>query len=42
MQGGVSAFGPLIVNSFGYTKFQSTLLNMPSGACQIAALWTSG
>ncbi|RDW82343.1 hypothetical protein BP6252_03455 [Coleophoma cylindrospora] len=40
--GGVSAFGPLIINGFGYTKFESTLLNMPTGACQIAALWISG
>ncbi|KAH7007075.1 major facilitator superfamily domain-containing protein [Ilyonectria destructans] len=40
--GGVSAFGPLIVNGFGYSQFQSTLLNMPSGAAQIMALWTSG
>ncbi|KAJ9151759.1 Major facilitator superfamily domain, general substrate transporter [Pleurostoma richardsiae] len=40
--GSVTAFGPLIVNGFGFTKFQSTLLNMPSGACQIMALWISG
>ncbi|KAH8896863.1 MFS general substrate transporter [Thozetella sp. PMI_491] len=40
--GAVSAFGPLIVKSFGFTQLQSTLLNMPSGACQIMALWISG
>ncbi|KAH8669093.1 major facilitator superfamily domain-containing protein [Xylariales sp. PMI_506] len=40
--GGVSAFAPLIVNGFGFTQFQSTLLNMPSGAAQIIALWISG
>ncbi|PCG94221.1 Major facilitator superfamily domain, general substrate transporter [Penicillium occitanis (nom. inval.)] len=40
--GGVSAFAPLIVNSFGFTKFQSTLLGMPSGASQVLSLWISG
>ncbi|KIM97181.1 hypothetical protein OIDMADRAFT_130322 [Oidiodendron maius Zn] len=40
--GSISAFGPLIVNGFGFTKFQSTLLNMPSGAAQILALWIAG
>lgn len=41
-QGAVSAFAPLIVNGFGFTKFQSTLLGMPSGASQVLALWISG
>ncbi|CAI7638702.1 unnamed protein product [Penicillium crustosum] len=40
--GAVSAFAPLIVNGFGFTKFQSTLLGMPSGASQVLALWISG
>ncbi|KAH8669089.1 major facilitator superfamily domain-containing protein [Xylariales sp. PMI_506] len=40
--GGVTAFGPLIVNSFGFTTFESTLLNMPAGAAQIMALWITG
>ncbi|KAJ0413375.1 major facilitator superfamily domain-containing protein [Aspergillus carlsbadensis] len=40
--GGVSAFAPLIVNGFGFSRFESTLLNMPSGAAQIMVLWISG
>lgn len=40
--GGVTAFAPLIVNGFGYNRFQSTLLNMPSGGAQVLALWISG
>ncbi|KAH8205254.1 hypothetical protein TruAng_000501 [Truncatella angustata] len=40
--GAVTAFGPLIINGFGYTKFQTTLLGMPSGAAQVLALWISG
>ncbi|CAI7636454.1 unnamed protein product [Penicillium glandicola] len=40
--GAVSAFAPLIVNGFGFTKFESTLLGMPSGASQVLALWISG
>jgi len=42
LQGAVSAFAPLIVNGFGFNKFDSTLLGMPSGACQMMALWISG
>ncbi|KAK6209245.1 hypothetical protein LQW54_006457 [Pestalotiopsis sp. IQ-011] len=40
--GAITAFGPLIINGFGFTKFQSTLLGMPSGAAQVLALWISG
>lgn len=40
--GAVSAFGPLIINGFGYNKFQTTLLGMPSGAAQVMALWIAG
>ncbi|KAJ5376446.1 hypothetical protein N7509_013332 [Penicillium cosmopolitanum] len=40
--GAVSAFAPLIVNGFGFSKFNSTLLGMPSGASQVLALWISG
>ncbi|EOD44417.1 putative mfs allantoate protein [Neofusicoccum parvum UCRNP2] len=40
--GGVVAFGPLIVEGFGYSTLGTTLLGMPSGATQIAALWLSG
>lgn len=41
-QGGISAFAPLLVNGFGFNKFESTLLGMPSGAAQVLALWISG
>ncbi|KAJ5980089.1 hypothetical protein N7481_007387 [Penicillium waksmanii] len=40
--GAVSAFAPLIVNGFGFSKFNSTLLGMPSGASQVLGLWISG
>ncbi|KAJ5578604.1 uncharacterized protein N7459_007568 [Penicillium hispanicum] len=40
--GSVSAFAPLIVNGFGFSKFSSTLLGIPSGASQVLALWISG
>jgi len=35
--GGVTTFGPLIVNSFGFDKFRTILLNIPFGAVQIVA-----
>lgn len=35
--GGISAFGPLIIQSFGFGKFQTILFNMPFGAVQIIA-----
>jgi MFS transporter, ACS family, allantoate permease len=37
--GAVTAFGPLVVNGFGYSTFQTTLLGMPIGATQVAGLW---
>ncbi|KAM0806808.1 putative Major facilitator superfamily domain-containing protein [Seiridium cardinale] len=40
--GAISAFGPLIVNGFGFTKFQATLLGMPTGVTQVMALWIAG
>lgn len=35
--GGISAFGPLIIQGFGFGKFQTILFNMPFGAVQIIA-----
>lgn len=35
--GGISTFGPLIINSFGFNKFNTILLNIPFGAVQIVA-----
>ncbi|OBT52754.1 hypothetical protein VE04_04846 [Pseudogymnoascus sp. 24MN13] len=35
--GGITTFGPLIVNSFGFNKFSTILLNIPFGAVQIVA-----
>lgn len=35
--GGITTFGPLIVQSFGFTQFQTILFNMPFGAVQIVA-----
>ncbi|KAF8861432.1 MFS general substrate transporter [Acephala macrosclerotiorum] len=35
--GGVTTFGPLIVNSFGFDSFRTILLNIPFGAVQIIA-----
>ncbi|ETS74221.1 hypothetical protein PFICI_14087 [Pestalotiopsis fici W106-1] len=40
--GAITAFGPLILNGFGFTKFQATLLGMPTGATQVMALWIAG
>ncbi|RDW87916.1 hypothetical protein BP5796_03610 [Coleophoma crateriformis] len=34
--GGLTAFGPSIISSFGFTTDQSTLLNMGSGAATVA------
>lgn len=33
--GGITTFGPLIINSFGFDSFKTILLNMPFGAVQI-------
>lgn len=35
--GGITTFGPLIIQSFGFGKFQTILFNMPFGAVQIIA-----
>ncbi|KAG9376649.1 MFS 1 domain containing protein [Pyrenophora tritici-repentis] len=35
--GGISAFGPLIIQSFGFGQFQTILFNMPFGLVQIVA-----
>jgi hypothetical protein len=35
--GGITTFGPLIVNSFGFSPFNTILLNIPFGAVQIIA-----
>ncbi|KAH8800890.1 major facilitator superfamily domain-containing protein [Xylogone sp. PMI_703] len=35
--GGITTFGPLIVNSFGFDQFKTILLNIPFGAVQIIA-----
>lgn len=35
--GGITTFGPLIVNSFGFNAFNTILLNIPFGAVQIVA-----
>ncbi|OSS48174.1 hypothetical protein B5807_07726 [Epicoccum nigrum] len=35
--GGITTFGPLIIKSFGFGKFETILFNMPFGAVQIFA-----
>ncbi|KAK7183002.1 hypothetical protein DPSP01_006049 [Paraphaeosphaeria sporulosa] len=35
--GGITTFGPLIIQSFGFGKFATILFNMPFGAVQIIA-----
>ena len=35
--GGISTFGPLIVESFGFSPFTTILFNMPFGAVQLTA-----
>ena len=35
--GGISAFGPLIIEGFGFGKFETILFNMPFGVVQIVA-----
>jgi len=35
--GGITTFGPLIVQSFGFDSFKTILLNIPFGAVQIIA-----
>ncbi|OLN83434.1 putative transporter C417.10-like protein 4 [Colletotrichum chlorophyti] len=40
--GGISTFGNLIVQSFGYTSFTTILFNIPFGVIQIVAIMGSG
>ncbi|KAK2762577.1 hypothetical protein FQN54_000750 [Arachnomyces sp. PD_36] len=40
--GGVSSFGSLIVQSFGYDNFKAILFNIPFGAIQIVAILGGG
>ncbi|KAJ7267607.1 MFS transporter [Mycena haematopus] len=40
--GGISTFGPLIVQSFGFNQLNTILLQMPFGAIQIIATLTGG
>ena len=35
--GGITTFGPLIIQGFGFSKFQTILFNMPFGLVQIIA-----
>jgi hypothetical protein len=35
--GGITTFGPLIIQSFGFEKFETILFNMPFGLVQIVA-----
>lgn len=35
--GGISTFGPLIISTFGFDKFQTILFNIPFGAVQFLA-----
>jgi hypothetical protein len=35
--GGISTFGPLIIQSFGFNRFETILFNIPFGAIQIVA-----
>lgn len=39
--GGISTFGPLILQSFGFKSNITLLLNAPFGAAQLIALYTS-
>ncbi|KAH7029023.1 major facilitator superfamily domain-containing protein [Microdochium trichocladiopsis] len=36
--GGINTFGPLIISTFGFDKFQTTLFNMPYGVIQGIAI----
>ncbi|KAF7357794.1 hypothetical protein MVEN_00825400 [Mycena venus] len=40
--GGITTFGPLIVQSFGYNQLNTILLQMPFGAIQMLATLTGG
>ena len=38
VSGGISTFGPLIIENFGFTSFQTILFNIPFGAVQFVAI----
>jgi sugar phosphate permease len=38
VSGGISTFGPLIIEEFGFDSFQTILLNIPSGFVQIVSV----
>ncbi|KAF8199900.1 MFS transporter [Mycena galopus ATCC 62051] len=40
--GGITTFGPLIVQSFGFDQFKTILLQMPFGAIQVLATLAGG
>lgn len=40
--GGISAFGKLIIKSFGYGVFQTILFNVPFGVIQVVAILGGG
>lgn len=40
--GGISTFGPLIIQAFGFDSFQTILFNMPFGALQLFAVLGGG
>ncbi|KAK0701154.1 major facilitator superfamily domain-containing protein [Apiosordaria backusii] len=42
ISGGIGTFGSLIVKSFGYTKFEAILFNIPFGAIQFIVIIASG
>ncbi|KAK4204650.1 major facilitator superfamily domain-containing protein [Triangularia verruculosa] len=42
VSGGIGTFGSLIVKSFGYTKFEAILFNIPFGAIQFIVIIASG
>ncbi|ANB11966.1 Thi73p [Sugiyamaella lignohabitans] len=42
VSGGISTFGPLIIQEFGFTSFQTILLNIPSGFVQIMIVLIAG
>ncbi|PWN52272.1 MFS general substrate transporter [Violaceomyces palustris] len=39
--GGLSSFGPLVLQSFGFDKYQVMLLNMPAGFLMMVAMFAS-
>ena len=41
VSGGIGTFGPIIIQEFGFTSFQTILLNIPNGAIQVFAIMGS-